>query len=146
MLKRFFLFFKYQKILRDVYDHTDFIKALSLSFKSEFRRDRINRLYTVVNPYIHNMGVTGNNIIYGDDGVAIVDKWVMDNFIVIDSVLKNHDLFDIITYEITRLDDDLNFAVVLSNALLKDFLKVTKIIVASLLSIILLIIILAIFL
>ena len=62
---------------------------------------------------------------YSEDK-PIVDKWVVDNFIVIDMMIKNHNLFDILSYEITKLDDDMNYLLVVHNTLLEPMKKVVK--------------------
>ena len=64
-------------------------------------------------------------IVYSEDK-PIVDKWVVDNFIVIDMMIKNHNLFDILSYEITKLDDDMNYLLVVHNTLLEPMKKVVK--------------------
>lgn len=126
MIKEIYNYFKYRRIFRDVLNNTQFIEALSMSFGVEFNRDKLDRLYTVINPYIQNMGNPGNSIIYDGDNKPIVDKWVVDNFLIIDKVIKNHDIFDIISYNIEKIDDDMNFLLVIQNALLPTATKCFK--------------------
>lgn len=126
MIKEIYNYFKYKRIFRDVLNNTQFIEALSMSFGVEFNRDKLDRLYTVINPYIQNMGNPGNSIIYDGDDKPIVDKWVVDNFLIIDKVIKNHDIFDIISYNIEKIDDDMNFLLVIQNALLPTAAKCLK--------------------
>lgn len=126
MIKEIYNYFKYKRIFRDVLNNTQFIEALSMSFGVEFNRDKLDRLYTVINPYIQNMGNPGNSIIYDGDDKPIVDKWVVDNFLIIDKVIKNHDIFDIISYNIEKIDDDMNFLLVIQNALLPTATKCLK--------------------
>lgn len=118
-------FFRYQRVIRDVIRNTDFVKALSTSFGIQFKYDRLYRLYAVINPYVQNFGTNEDGIVYSEDK-PIVDKWVVDNFIVIDMMIKNHNLFDILSYEITKLDDDMNYLLVVHNTLLEPMKRVVK--------------------
>ena len=70
-------------------------------------------------------GTNEDGIVYSEDK-PIVDKWVVDNFIVIDMMIKNHNLFDILSYEITKLDDDMNYLLVVHNTLLEPMKRVVK--------------------
>lgn len=133
MIRTIINFFKYQKVLRDIYDNTEFINSLSTSLGVTFKRDRINRLYTVVNPNIQNIenreyiNNVDNRVIYDEDGVMIIERWLMNNLIIIDTILKDKCMFDLLTYDIYKIDDDENYAIILSNALLKTFIKYCKI-------------------
>lgn len=118
-------FFRYQKVINKVVCAPEFIQALSSSFGVTFRKDRIGRLYTVINPYVQKIDINGSDIIYDQDK-PVIDKWIMDKFILIDMVIKNHDLFDILTYNIERVDDDMNYLLTISNALLKDVIRIVR--------------------
>lgn len=118
-------FFRYQKVINNVVCAPEFIRALSSSFGVSFQKDRIGRLYTVINPYVQKIDINSNDIVYDQDK-PVIDKWIMDKFILIDMVIKNHDLFDILTYDIVRVDDDMNYLLTISNALLKDALRIMK--------------------
>lgn len=124
-IKIIYNFFRYQKVINRVVCTPEFIQALSSSFGVTFQKDRIGRLYTVINPYVQKIDINSNDIVYDQDK-PIIDKWIMDKFILIDMVIKNHDLFDILTYDIVRVDDDMNYLLTISNALLKDALRIMK--------------------
>lgn len=124
-IKILYNFFRYQKVINRVVCTPEFIQALSSSFGVAFQKDRIGRLYTVINPYVQKIDINSNDIVYDQDK-PVIDKWIMDKFILIDMVIKNHDLFDILTYDIVRVDDDMNYLLTISNALLKDALRIMK--------------------
>ena len=124
-IKIIYNFFRYQKVINRVVCTPEFIQALSSSFGVTFQKDRIGRLYTVINPYVQKIDINSNDIVYDQDK-PIIDKWIMDKFILIDMVIKNHNLFDILTYDIVRVDDDMNYLLTISNALLKDALRIMK--------------------
>lgn len=124
-IKILYNFFRYQKVINRVVCTPEFIQALSSSFGVTFQKDRIGRLYTVINPYVQKIDINSSDIVYDQDK-PVIDKWIMDKFILIDMVIKNHDLFDILTYDIARVDDDMNYLLTISNALLKDALRIMK--------------------
>lgn len=124
-IKILYNFFRYQKVINRVVCTPEFIQALSSSFGVSFQKDRIGRLYTVINPYVQKIDINSSDIVYDRDK-PVIDKWIMDKFILIDMVIKNHDLFDILTYDIVRVDDDMNYLLTISNALLKDALRIIK--------------------
>lgn len=124
-IKILYNFFRYQKVINRVVCTPEFIQALSSSFGVTFQKDHIGRLYTVINPYVQKIDINSNDIVYDQDK-PVIDKWIMDKFILIDMVIKNHDLFDILTYDIARVDDDMNYLLTISNALLKDALRIMK--------------------
>lgn len=124
-IKILYNFFRYQKVINRVVCTPEFIQALSSSFGVAFQKDHIGRLYTVINPYVQKIDINSNDIVYDQDK-PVIDKWIMDKFILIDMVIKNHDLFDILTYDIVRVDDDMNYLLTISNALLKDVLRIMK--------------------
>ena len=124
-IKILYNFFRYQKVINRVVCTPEFIQALSSSFGVAFQKDHIGRLYTVINPYVQKIDINSNDIVYDQDK-PVIDKWIMDKFILIDMVIKNHDLFDILTCDIVRVDDDMNYLLTISNALLKDVLRIMK--------------------
>ena len=124
-IKILYNFFRYQKVINKVVCTPEFIQALSSSFGATFQKDHIGRLYTVINPYVQKIDINSNDIVYDQDK-PIIDKWIMDKFILIDMVIKNHDLFDILTYNIERVDDDMNYLLTISNALLKDVIMICR--------------------
>lgn len=126
MFKNIITFFKYQKIIKKVFNETEFIRALNMSFGVTFKQDKIHRLYTVINPYIQNMNDEGNTIIYDANNKPVVERWVLANFDIISKVIMNHQLFDLLSYDIQQLDDDLNFSLVIQNAMWPYFKRSIK--------------------
>ena len=73
---------RYSSILNKVYKEENLIHNLSELFESEFKRDWLGRLYTVVNPNIKDGKYDQTNQVfeYGDDGLnneVYVEKIIM---------------------------------------------------------------------
>ena len=63
---------KYTRILNKVYKDENILSNLSQLFGTEFKKDWIGRVYTVVNPLIHNGTYDPNKQIYeyGESGLS----------------------------------------------------------------------------
>ena len=124
-----------------------------LNANSEFRIDWVGRIYTVLNPMVQKMEdpTIGSGVaIYeftenGDLSNRMwVEKWVMDHLMAAQRFIQANNLFDLLTYNITRLDENENYLFVLEPLYFKDIKKWTKRFLLELLGIIIAIIILCI--
>lgn len=109
---------KYIKLLNKIYKEEDLISNLSQLFNSQFRVDWVGRVYTVLNPHISNEEFNYNTQIYeynenGLDSNVYVEKWIMEKLNIASQFIKNNDLFDILTYDIKKLDDYDNYLFVM---------------------------------
>lgn len=116
--RHLFRHIRYCRILKKVYAEENLINNLSLLFKSEFRMDWTGRLYTVLNPNINQDDYDGTTQIFeynekGLDNTVYVERWVMEKLNIASQFIKNNDLFDILTYNIKKLDDYDNFLFVM---------------------------------
>ena len=122
---------KYSKILKNVYKEEDLLNNLSKLFKHEFKQDWIGRVYTVINPYIVNGQYDETAVIFekGDNGLndnTYIEQYIMEKLLIADKFIYNNNLFDLLTYNIKKLDDRGNFLFIMKPITLDDFLKSTK--------------------
>lgn len=123
---------KTKRIIKEVIKEEDLLNNLSSLFSKgdyriKFKQDWIGRIYAVVNPVVQDP--QSRIFEFGEEGVNIksfVHKWVMDHMIAADTFIKNHELFDILIYNIEQLDDDYNFLFTLTPIAWYDFWKSLK--------------------
>ena len=109
-IKTLYLTIKYNKMINKIYEDEKLLNNLSMLFNAKFKRDWIGRVYAVLNPLISGGDVQINTQIleYGANGitdVSWVNKWVMDNMMIVSKFIRTNNLFDILTYDIKKLDD-----------------------------------------
>lgn len=123
---------KTKRIIKEVIKEEDLLNNLSSLFSKgdyriKFKQDWIGRIYAVVNPVVQDP--QSRIFEFGEEGVNIksfVHKWVMDHMIAADTFIKNHELFDILIYNIEQLDEDYNFLFTLTPIAWYDFWKSLK--------------------
>lgn len=125
-IKGYFQNRKYQKILNKVYEDDQIIAKLSFALGSQFHRDWIGRLYTVVNPAIKD-GKYDYTQIYeytqqGYDTTEHMQQWITERFVAIEQVIQTNNLFDVLTFNIKKLDDEGNYLFVVYPVTLPDVL------------------------
>lgn len=135
ILYRFFKYLilniKYTKILNNVYKNENIIQNLSKLFGTNFKQDWIGRLYTVINPNIIGDDFDINTIIYeynenGLDNREFVQRWIMMKLNVAQSFIQTNNLFDLLTYDIKKLDEYDNYLFIIEPITLNDCLKYSK--------------------
>ena len=123
---------KIKRIIKEVIKEEDLLNNLSSLFSKgdyriKFKQDWIGRIYAVVNPVVQDP--QSRIFEFGEEGVNIksfVHKWVMDHMIAADTFIKNHELFDILIYNIEQLDENYNFLFTLTPIAWYDFWKSLK--------------------
>jgi hypothetical protein len=112
-------------------------------FGSEFRIDWVGRVYAVLNPNIVNEKMDYNTQIfeYGENGLTnepYVEKWIMTKFNVIRDFVMANNLFDLLTYELKKIDEYDNYLFIIKPITFDDCIKWIKIfsIVYSILAVI----------
>lgn len=126
---------KIHKIIKDVVKNENILENLSNVFstgnlKVSFKIDWIGRIYAVLNPVAADP--SARIFEYDTNGVNVksfVHKWIMDRMIAVDMLVKNHELFDVVTYNVEQLDNDYNFLVTFTPITwedLKHHLKITS--------------------
>lgn len=134
-IKYLVLYIKYSKTVKQVFEKENLLKSFSLLFDSEFRIDWVGRVYTVLNPLVQKMedptigsGVTIYEFTESGElsNRMWVEKWVMDHLMAAQQFIQANNLFDLLTYDITRLDDNENYLFVLEPLHFKEAKKWTR--------------------
>lgn len=129
------LYTRYSKTIKGVFKKENLLKSFSMFFGSEFRIDWVGRVYTVLNPMIQKMEdpTVGSGVAiyeFTENGELSnrmwVEKWVMDHLMAAQQFIQANNLFDLLTYDIERLDDNENYLFVLSPLYFNDLKKWTK--------------------
>lgn len=129
--KYLFMNIKYTRILKKVYNEENILNNLSELFQSRFRIDWIGRLYTVINPNVIGEEYSQNTQIYeyGENGLnnyAYVERWIMTKLNIASNFIRANNLFDLLTYEIKKIDEYDNYLLIIQPITLQDCLKYTK--------------------
>lgn len=122
---------RYSSILNKVYKEENLISNLSELFESEFKRDWLGRLYTVVNPNIKDGKYDQSNQVfeYGEDGLnneVYVERIIMQKLNIAEKFITNNNLFELLTYEIRKLDEYDNYLFIVKPITLDSMLISTK--------------------
>jgi hypothetical protein len=122
---------KYSRILNKVYKDENILQNLSSLFQTEFKKDWIGRIYTVINPHIQN-GVYDPNVQiyeYGENGLdnsIYVQNWIMERLNVASKFIQAQNLFDLLTYEIKKIDEYDNYLFIIQPITLPDCMEYVK--------------------
>lgn len=119
-------YIKIQKLLNKIYDGEKIEKNLSKIFGVECKRDWVGRLYMVVNPILQDIETGGNTLIYDRDEKVAIEGWVMKNLELIRQFVINNAMFDLLSYDIKRIDDDENYLIVFKNIYFDDMKRLVK--------------------
>ena len=115
--KYLFLSIKYNRILQNVYREEGILEGLSKMFGTELKQDWIGRVYTVINPHVVNGKYDPSSTIYelGNDNPTeqSVEKFVMERLNAARGFIRAKNLFDLLTYNIERLDEYDNYLFVM---------------------------------
>lgn len=131
-IKNLLLNIKYVKLLRKIYNDENLLQKFSELFGTEFRIDWVGRIYTVINPNIVDDKLDVNTQIfeYGNNGLTnepYVEKYIMTKLNLVKNFIMANNLFDLLTYEIKKLDDYDNYLFVIKPITFDDCIKWTKI-------------------
>ena len=131
-IKNLALNVKYTRILKKIYKDEQLIELFSQLFGTEFRIDWVGRIYTVINPNIINEKFDSNTQIfeYGNNGFTnepYIEKWIMTKLNIVKDFILANNLFDLLTYEIKRIDDYDNYLFVIKPITFDECKKWTKI-------------------
>ena len=113
-IKNLILNVRYTKLLKKIYQDEQLLSKFSQLFGTEFRIDWVGRVYTVINPNIINEQFDVNTQIfeYGENGLSnapYIEKWIMTKFNIIKDFVMANNLFDLLTYELKKIDDYDNY-------------------------------------
>ena len=142
-LKNLILNIKYTKLICDVYKNENILIRFSQLFNIEFRMDWVGRLYTIINPNIIDDKFETNTQIfeYGENGFSntvYIEHWIMTKLNIAQNFIMANNLFDLLTYEIKKLDNYDNYLFIIKPITFDECKKWTKIfsIVYSILTVI----------
>lgn len=146
-IKYLILYIRYKRVLDRVYKDEDIIQGLSRMFQSEFKQDWIGRLYCVVNPFIRDGKYDPNTRIfnYTEDGAntdVFVEQYIMNILNIAHNYIKANNLFDLLTYEIRKIDDYGNYLFIIKPIPYDDFIKYLKLSIIPLIILVIVIILL----
>lgn len=131
-IKNLVLNIKYTRLLRKIYKDEFLLQRFSELFGTEFRLDWVGRMYTVINPNIINDKLDINTQIfeYGNNGLTnepYLEKYIMTRFNLVKDFILANNLFDLLTYEIKRIDEYDNYLFVIKPITFDECKKWTKI-------------------
>ena len=131
-IKNLVLNIKYTRLLRKIYKDEFLLQRFSELFGTEFRLDWVGRMYTVINPNIINDKLDINTQIfeYGNNGLTnepYIEKYIMTKFNLVKDFIMANNLFDLLTYEIKRIDEYDNYLFVIKPITFDECKKWTKI-------------------
>lgn len=116
-IKFLIMYIRYNRVLNDVYKKENILEGLSSTLGTELKQDWIGRLYAVVNPYIVDGKYDPSKIIteIGKDIPTnmVLEKYVMERFNIASQFIQANNLFDLMSYKMTRLDEYENYLLVL---------------------------------
>ena len=129
--KNLILNIKYTKIIKRVYKDEQLIEKFSKLFGTEFRIDWVGRVYAVINPNVLNTETDISTQIFeydekGFNNYAYIEKWIMDKLNAVKDYIMANNLFDLLTYEIKKLDEYNNYLFVIKPITFDDCIKSTK--------------------
>ena len=135
-IKNLIVNYKYTKLLTKIYEDEQLLTKFSQLFGTEFRIDWVGRMYTVINPNIIDDKFDINTQIfeYGENGFSnepYIEKWIMTKFNIVKDFIMANNLFDLLTYEIKKIDDYDNYLFVIKPITFDDCKKWTKIFIAT---------------
>ena len=106
-----------KKLINKVYEEDQIIAKISNIFGVQFYVDWIGRLYGVVNPYIRDGKWDQSQVFeYTEQGIDTTEhahQWIMQRMDILNRFIRANNLFDLLTYDIKRLDNNGNYLFVI---------------------------------
>jgi len=108
-----------KKLLLKIYEEENLTQNLSQLIGANFKIDNAGRLYGVFNPFLKDGQFAYNEVIYEYNvaGMAFdsyVEKTLMEKMNIANSFIVNHQLFDLVTYNIKKLDEQGNYLFIIT--------------------------------
>lgn len=135
-MKNFFWIFwthlRYSRLLKQIYRSENLIQNLSNLFGIEFKIDWVGRVYAIFNPLVKNGVYNRDEQIfeYNDRGLDdrfLVEQKIMEMLAVASRFIRAKNLFDLLTYQIIKLDNYNNYLFIIKPITFDDFVKNFKI-------------------
>ena len=130
-IKNLALNVKYTRLLKKIYRDEQLLERFSQLFGTEFRIDWVGRIYTVINPNVLNEKFDSNTQIfeYTENGFTndpYIEKWIMTKLNIAKDFIMANNLFDLLTYEIKRIDEYDNYLFIIKPITFDDCKRSTK--------------------
>lgn len=127
-------FIQYSKVLSKAYKEENVVENLSKTFETQFKLDWVNRLYTVFNPNLRNGVFDRSNPIYsynerGLNTDEFVRQYIMTKLSAADHYINATNLFELVTYDLKKLDNYDNYLFIIKPLPLDNFLKYSKLMI-----------------
>ena len=115
--KYLILSIQYNRILGKAIREENILHGLSIMLGAELSQDWIGRIYGVVNPYVKDGKFDPESIVteLGKDvpSEMAIEKFIMERLLIAQQFIRANNLFDLLTYEIKKLDDYENYLFVM---------------------------------
>jgi hypothetical protein len=130
-IRNYINYHKRKNLLLKIYEEENLIDNLSQLVGSTFKIDRAGRVYSIFNPFIKNGKFAYNEVIYeynvaGTSFDSYVEKVLMEKLNVADKFILNHHLFDLVTYNIKKLDEQGNYLFTITPLFFDDTVRSGK--------------------
>lgn len=150
-IKYLALYIQYYRALRTAYHDENLVKRLGETLDIKFKVDWIGRIYGIFNPNLKNGKFDVNNPIYsynerGLDTEEFVKVYIMTKLNAIQNFVDTNTLFELVGYEIRRLDNYDNFLFIIKPLPYDNLVKWLKLLPIPLAIIVVAVILLLIFL
>lgn len=130
-IKNLYLYIKYYLLLKKIYNDEDLIDKLQFIFKTRFKIDWVGRIYSVLNPNISDNKFDTNKQIfeYNENGLindTYIESWIMTQLNLMSNFIQTNNLFDLLSYNIIKLDKYDNYLFIIKPLLYDDLIKWSK--------------------
>ena len=128
----FFKYIKLSRMVKQIVKNENLLDNLSKLYGFKFKIDWVGRIYAVINPLIKNGVFDQAGQIYGYDELEgrntkdFINNWVMSRLDIAQEFIFEKDLFNILTYDLTKLDESENYLLVMSPIGYDNFKKTLK--------------------
>lgn len=144
--KYLYFYIKYCNILNKVYKDEHIIENLSKTFNTEFKIDWIKRIYCIFNPNLVDGKFDPNHQIYSYNEKGLntddfVEQYIMTRLNIIQHYIRTNNLFELLSYELKKLDDYNNYLFIIKPIPFDELKKWSKLFIFICIPILVLIII-----
>lgn len=129
-VKWLYLSITYNRLLNKVYREEGILEGLSKLLGVNLKQDWIGRVYAVINPYIKDGKYDREAPVYelGNDMPSdiITENYIMSRLAIASRFIRSNNLFDLLVYDIRKLDEDDNFLFIMQPIPYANLWKWTK--------------------
>lgn len=131
LIRFLIIYIKFYKILNKIYKDENIIDNLSKTFKTEFKKDWIGRLYCIFNPNLIDGKFDPNHQIYSYNEKGLntddfVEQYIMTQLNIANHYIRVNNLFELLSYELKQLDNYNNYLFIIKPIPFDDLKKWLK--------------------